>query len=126
MLFIDNNHPQVFEWQKESRSRANNDADVASCGGAPNTRAFARAHARMPFRRRGAKTRSETIKKLHREGNLRHHHQGLAATSQGGGDGFEINLRFAGACDALEQEGLKVFCLYGLRQTRGGEALCWL
>ena len=95
MLLIDDDQPQIRKGQEQRRARADDHANVARRAAAPDARAFARPDAGMPLGGLFAETVRETLKKLSRERDFRHHDERLSACLQRLGDRLEIDLGFA-------------------------------
>src|SRR5262249_12604987 len=57
----------------------------------------------VPFRRPGAETRGEAVKKLRGQGDFRQEYKPLARLSEDLGDRLEIDLRLARSGHAFEQ-----------------------
>ena len=76
----------------------------------------------MPFRRPRAEPRSETVKRLSGERDLRHQDQGLAAFADILGDAFEIDFGFARAGNPIDQShGIAALAHRRAQRIGGGQ-----
>ena len=109
VLLIHDDEFEVAERQEQRRARADHDAGAAMRRLAPGAPAFGVAEARMPGGGRGAKAGLEAGEHGLGQCDFRQQDEDLRVTGflQGFGDGLEIDFRLAGACDAIEQEGLE-------------------
>ena len=103
VLFIDDDEAEVGVRQEQRRARADDHRHLVGRDRRPGARAFARRKLRVPFRRPRAETRGEAIEKLRGERDLRHQDQRLPLQPDVFRHRLEIDLRLAGAGDAVEQ-----------------------
>ena len=127
VLLIDHDQPEIAVRQKQRRAGADDDAHLARGDRAPGARAQARRQLRVPLGRAHAEALGETVEELRGQGDLGHEHQRLPSATDDLADGLEINLRLAGAGDAVEQgdaiAALGHGCMQGIRRLalRRGE-----
>ena len=105
MLFIDNDHAQVFKWREQRGTRADDDGRLAIFGLQPRGKTFAVVKAGVQDFNRGVKSLTETGDGLRRQANFRYHHQRLSALRQHVFQHAEVNFRFPGAGNPRQQPG---------------------
>ena len=122
MLFIHHDEPEIGVGQEQRRARADHHRYLVRRHRAPRARARARRQLRMPFRRPGAEAGGEAVERLRGERDLRHQDQRLPLVPDIFRHRLEIDFRFAGAGDAVEQRH-RVAALIdrGAQRVGGGE-----
>ena len=108
VFFVDHDQFQVRHGRKNGHARTQHDAGVTCMGGQPALQALGGRHAAVHGHHGfAAKARSHPLLELGREVDLRHHEQrlGLWVGGQHALDGLQINLGFAAAGAAKQQEG---------------------
>ena len=74
VLLIDDDEPEVGEWQKQRRTRADDHAHFAGRDRAPGALAPARRKRRIPFGRAHAEAGGETVEELRGQSDLGQQH----------------------------------------------------
>ncbi len=121
VLLIDHDQAEIGVRQKQSRARADNDADFTIGDGAPGARPLARRQFGMPRGGPRTETGREAVEKLRGKRNLRHQDQALPAAADGVRHRLEIDLGLAGAGDAIEQrDRIAALGDDGLQRRGGG------
>lgn len=123
VFFIDDDDAETIERRKDGRARADDHAGLAASGGGPLGVTLRCAEAGMEngdTRRAdcadGAKACLESARGLRSEGYFGHEDEGGLSLGEDALDDAEIDLGFAGACDAVEKVDAKAV-------ERGGDAL---
>ena len=107
MLLVDDDQAEVGEGQEQRRAGADHRARLAFRDCAPGALALALGEARVPLRRAVAEPGGESVEERAGQRDLGQQHQRLPPLPQRLGDRLEIDLRLAGAGDALEQRRRK-------------------
>ena len=103
VLLVDHDQPEIGIGQEQRRARADDDLDVTGRDRAPGARAQALRKLRVPLRRPHPEALGEAVEELRGQRDLRHQHQRLPSATDGLAHRLEIDLRLAGAGDAVEQ-----------------------
>ncbi len=119
VLFIDDDEPEIGVRQEQRRARADHHRHFVLRHRAPGALTRARRQLRMPFRRPHAEARRKAVEELRGERDLRHQDQRLVLAADVLRHRLEIDLRLAGAGDAVEQRD-RVAAL----RRRGTQAIC--
>ena len=105
MFLVHHDQAQIRIGQEQGRPRADDDAGPALRHRPPGQAPARRAQIGMPSERRRAEALFESFQPLRRQADFWHQNQYLPAPGQGGGDGFQVDLRLAGAGDPIQQGG---------------------
>ena len=103
VLLIDHDQAEIRVGQEQRRARADDHAHLPGRDRLPGAGAPARRKLRMPLGRPHAKARREPVQHLRGQRDLGHQHERLPAAPHGFGHRLEIDLRLAGAGDAIDQ-----------------------
>ena len=103
VLFVDDDEAEIGVRQEQRRARTDHDTRFARRGPTPEASALGGRQRRVPFDGQAAEARLEAAHELAGERDLGQHDQRLPALLDRACDGLEINLRLAGARDAIEQ-----------------------
>ena len=110
VLFINNNHAEIFKRRKQRGAGADDNRRLAIFRFQPRRKTLAVVQAGMQNFHRGIKTFTKTGDSLRCQADFRHHHQRLFALSEHVFQYAEINLRFTGTGNARQQPGRKSIC----------------
>ena len=104
VFLVDDDETQVAERAKKRRTGSHDHTRGTAGNHIPLVQALAGRKARVEDRDRLAKARAEAADGLGRQRDLGHQHAGRAAGREHALDGREVDLGFAGAGDAVDQQ----------------------
>ena len=120
VLLIDDDQAKIGIRQKQRRARADHNLHLARRNRRPGARALARRELRMPFRRRHAEARGETVERLRGERDFRHQDQRLLSAPEIFRHRLVIDFGLARSGDAVDQGGGESAAAHALAQRRRG------
>ena len=103
VFLVDDNRPQVAEWQEQGGTRADHDFGMSGRDGPPGTSANRAADFGMPDDRLCPEPVAKALQPLGSQGDFRQQNQDLAVQAQAFGNRFEIDLGLTGTGDAIQK-----------------------
>ena len=125
VLFVDDYQPQVRLGRKDGAARAYRHTVTALLYAPPLVEPLPRGQAAVLDGHLAREAAAETVDGLRGQGQLRRHHDSPLSPAYGVGKGAEIHLRFPAAGDAVEQENMGGWAVYGALYRAHAALLVW-
>src|SRR6266700_688530 len=127
VLLVHNDNAKICDLGKESRTRTDDDIDLASTNALPFIIALTNAQLAMNDRHASGETTRHALYSLGGQGNFRHQHNTAFALSDQRSEGLQIDLCLAATGHAMQQDRLGYLALLaaptGLKNAGQGIAL---
>ncbi len=121
MLLVDDDDAEVVKRGEHRGAGADQNGGATVATGEPGIEPFPVVHGGVHRHHRHVEATAEAVDGLRGEADLGHHHQRLLAHLEQGFEDAQVNLGFAGAGDAVQQEGTELVALAG--NGRDGQRL---
>ena len=123
MLFINHDQAQGLELRKYRGARANDHPGAPEACILPGLESLGVTQARMHRHHLLGEALLKARDGLWCQANFRHQYHGLVTALERGGDGIEVDLGFAAAGYALQQEALELAQALGVGSRYEGQGL---
>jgi len=120
VLFVDDDQPEILEWQEKCRTGTGHDPDLSGCRLPPNLFAHARRKVRMPLTWLRSETILESLQEICRKRDFWQQNEHLPALPQSLCNGLEIDFRLAGPRYPVDQGHGESTCPNTLENAVGG------